>query len=986
MKNVFNISPVYSFLDVLGEYVLNTAKSQNLNIANDIILLPTRRACRALKEVFVHLNGGASVLPKILPLGDVDEDGFAFLDYENDNIIAEELPPAIPDVERNLILSTLIKQKNHSLNDEQAFALAVDLAHLMDTVEMEMLDFSGLSGIVREDLSIYWQDTLEFLQIITEHYPKILKERGYLNPIDRKIKLIYKQVEIWKTHPISGRIFVAGSTGSLVPISYMINAISEMENGYVILPHLDRVLSDTDFSKVGQNHPQYGIKNLLLKMGVKRSEVVDLEPSSTQTIASKDREILSSYIMLNSALDDTWQNMPVVSQDVLDGVSKIVLKTDSDETLAISLCLKKMVEDGKKTLLITPDRKIAKSVASELKRWNIIVDDSAGISASEIDTGNYMILLLNAIIDKYPPFEMLSVLKHKFTHLGYSKKELEYICNNLERLVLREKFGLEDIDKIKSKAEEVKIQKEEIVITPILKLLSQLKEKASLFADIFKTEDGKASLYDILSNHIKITEEFIQNNKKEPGFVDKILYNGDLSAQFSNALRELLATLLKLKNDDLGIDRMDLKSYRDFIANYLFNLKLRPTVNSHPLIAIMNSIEARLLDADVFIIAGLNEQTFPSTTADDPWMSRPMKSNFGLPLPERKIGLSSHDFTEFFCKPEVIMTRAVKVDGTNTIESRWLQKLDAIVQIKNLHIDEEFSKTISYWTLNIDKSESVPTKCERPAPKPPAYARPKELWATSIEKLYRDPYIIFANKILKLEKAKDIDIDIMPADFGNIIHNSLDEFKNKNLSTYEELMDIIKRNAIPYESIDVIDFWMKKFDDIAKWFIDYEASLQNVNATYTEISGEMKITPNFTLKAKADRIDILKNSGGASISDYKTGTAPSSREVESGLAPQLLLEALILNNGGFNIKGKTKTSELNYLEIAKGKVRTFTNENKFLDELLQKTREMLFDTISRFENENTPYLSRPNPSKVGVTIEEYSEYTHLARVKEWSEN
>ncbi len=985
MKNVFNISPVYPFLDVLGQYVLNTAKSQNLNIANDIILLPTRRACRALKEVFVRLCGGQVMLPKILPLGDVDEDGFAFLDYENDNIVVEELPPAIPDVERNLILSKLIREKNPTLNDEQAFALAVDLAHLMDTVEMEMLDFARLNEIVPENFSIYWQETLKFLQIITEWYPQILKERGYLNPIDRKIKLIYKQVEIWKKNPPTGRIFVAGSTGSLVPISYMITEISEMKNGYVILPHLDRILSDADFSNVGQNHPQYGLKKLLLKMKVKRRDVIDLTPNDKKA-DTNSREVLASYIMLNSDLAQTWQNMPDIDSDVLKGVSKITLKTDLDETLAISLCLKEMMEKGKKTLLITPDRKIAKSVASELKRWNIIVDDSAGISASEIDSGNYMILILNAIINKFSPFDMLSVLKHKFTHLGYKKEVLEGIVNNLEIEVLRGNFGLDTLEKIISKAEEAKIENSEIVITPILNLLSKLNEKAGVFDAIFKTEDAKAPLYDILTKHIKIVEEFVQNDKKEPDFVKNTLYNGDLESQLSSSLKDILSQLLKLKGDSFGIDRMDIKSYRDFISNYLFNLKLRPTVNSHPLIAIMNSIEARLLDADVFIMAGLNEQTFPSVTSDDPWMSRPMKGEFGLPLPERKIGLSSHDFSEFFCKPEVILTRAIKVDGNNTIESRWLQKLDAIKQIKNLTTFDDFAETILYWTANIDKGNSVAVKCKRPAPKPPVYARPNELWATSIEKLYRDPYIIFANKILKLKKLDDIDMKTIPADFGNIVHNSLAEFKEKKLSTYGELMAIIVRNAIPYKEIDIIDFWMKKFDDIAKWFIDYEASLENVGATYTEISGELKITPNFTLKAKADRIDILTNSGGAIVSDYKTGVAPSRKEVESGYAPQLLLEALILNNGGFNIKGKTKTSELRYLEISKGKTTEFVNENEFLDDLIQKTGETLFNIITKFEDENTPYISRPNPSKVGTAIEEYSEYTHLARVKEWSEN
>lgn len=432
---------------------------------------------------------------------------------------------------------------------------------------------------------------------------------------------------------------------------------------------------------------------------------------------------------------------------------------------------------------------------------------------------------------------------------------------------------------------------------------------------------------------------------------------------------------------------MDLKSYRDFISSYLFNLKLRPTNNSHPLIAIMNSIEARLLNADVFIMAGLNEQTFPSTTSDDPWMSRPMKAEFKLPLPERKIGLSSHDFSEFFCKQNVIMTRALKVDSNNTIESRWLQKLDAILQIKNLKLDDEFSNMVLDWTNNIDKVNDTPVRCVRPAPKPPLEARPKQLSATNIEKLYRDPYIIFAKYILKLSKLKDIEQDTLPADFGNVIHNSLEEFKKKNLSTYEELMQIIMKNALPYKEIDIIDFWYRKFESIAKWFIEYEAKLkkEGVEATYTEISGTMPITKRFNLFAKADRVDILKNSGGAIISDYKTGTAPSVKDVESGYSPQLPLEALILNHHGFkDVKGNPKTSEMRYLEISDGKEKSAI-KNIEIDEFLEKTLASLVEIIEKFDNENTPYISRPNPSTVGQAIEEYSDYNHLERVKEWNE-
>ena len=984
MKNVFNISPVYSFLDVMAEFIVNTAKEHNLNIANDIILLPTKRACREFKNIIVKLNNGTTLLPTIKPIGDVDEDGFAFLEFENENIADGTIPNAIDNIERNLILSTLIKKKNPSLNDEQAFALAVDLAHLMDTVEMEMLDFANLSSIVPENLSQHWQETLEFLQIITAWYPQILKERGYINPVDRKIKLLYKQVEVWKKFPPKGRIFVAGSTGSLIPISYMISEIAKMDNGYVILPHLDKTLSEEDFLNVGQNHPQYGLKNLLLKMKLNRNDVRELSGPQVKV----DREKLSSYIMLDSNLKESWYNISPFEQNILNGVSKINFKTDLDETLGIALCIREKVEQNKKTLLITPDRKIAKSVASELRRWNIIVDDSAGTPSSEIDTGNYFILLLNAVIEKFSVVNLLSVLKHKFTHLGYEKNVLEEISNNLEKEILRGNFGLDNLDKIISKAEEVKLEKDEIVITPILQLLYKIKEKTSCFDKFFENKDEKVSLYDLLTLHIKFVEDFVKNDSKEPEFVNNLLYNGDLENQFVEELKGLLKTLLKLKNDNLEIDKMNLKSYRDFISNFMFNIKLRPTDNSHPLVAIMNSIEARLLDADTFIIAGLNEQTFPSVTSDDPWMSRPMKANFKLPLPERKVGLASHDFVEFFCKQNVIMTRSEKVESKNTIESRWLQKLDAVLKISDITFDKSYADNLLYWTYNFDNVKGDIKKCERPAPKPPFEARPKELAATYIEKLYRDPYIIFAQKILKLKKLDDIDVDVMPADFGNIIHNSLQEFKDKQLKTYQEFMNIIMQNALPFKNIDIIDFWYKKFETVARWFIKYEEKMQNdIVNTYTEIEGRLPITENFTLKAKADRIDVLKNSMGIVISDYKTGSAPKEKEVIAGYSPQLLLEAIILNNNGFKaIKSNAKVCELKYLEVCKEKVVSFKNDDKLdLDELLLKSFDALVSIIKQFEDENTPYISRPNPNEVGSTIQEYSEYTHLARVKEWSD-
>ena len=647
MANIFNISPRYPFLEVLASYITETAKLDGLNIADDIILLPTRRACRHLKDVFLKLcDNSAVILPTILPLGDIDENGLAFLDYENEGLDSYDLKPAISKIKRNLVLSFLVKAQKKDFTEEQAYSLAVDLAHLMDTVEMEELSFNNLQYLVPEEYSEHWQETLEFLKIVISEYPKFLDDNDVMNPIDRKVKLIKKQIKYWENFPPKGRIFAAGSTGSLVPISYMLRFISKMEKGYLILPGLDKNISDKDFEiltadypKSNQNHPQYGLLKLIKGLGLKISDVPNLPLYKEYDIADKDRELLSSHIMINSEMSDDWSNLPKLKKDVLNDVSEICLDTDSDEVFAIAGLLRKAVFENKKALLITPDRKIAKSVANELKRWNINVDDSAGIPASDTITGNYIILVLKMLYDDFSPYSILAVLKHEYTHLGYEKTVLENLIRELEEKVLRGKTTFNSLDKIMTIAS---------AYPSIYELLLKIKNLSeNMYSKMSDTTTY--NLFDLLYEHLQLVENFVS----APNIDSKnILWNSDLHNDLSSELSALLSSLQEIKNENgkLPIDKMTASAYFVFISNYLLSLSLRPKINSHPNIAIMNSIEARLLTADLYIMAGLVEDTFPSITSDDPWMSRPMKAKFKLPLPERKIGLSSHDFAEFFCK------------------------------------------------------------------------------------------------------------------------------------------------------------------------------------------------------------------------------------------------------------------------------------------------------------------------------------------------
>src|ERR1044071_972926 len=86
--NVFNIPAAEPFLPLLidallaGTLVLGFPKGRDpLELARATLYLPTRRAGRLARDVFLdRLGTDAAILPRIVALGDLDEDEIAFAD------------------------------------------------------------------------------------------------------------------------------------------------------------------------------------------------------------------------------------------------------------------------------------------------------------------------------------------------------------------------------------------------------------------------------------------------------------------------------------------------------------------------------------------------------------------------------------------------------------------------------------------------------------------------------------------------------------------------------------------------------------------------------------------------------------------------------------------------------------------------------------------------------------------------------------------
>jgi ATP-dependent helicase/nuclease subunit B len=401
-------------------------------------------------------------------------------------------------------------------------------------------------------------------------------------------------------------------------------------------------------------------------------------------------------------------------------------------------------------------------------------------------------------------------------------------------------------------------------------------------------------------------------------------------------------------------------------------------------------LEARLIQPDLVILGGLNEGVWPPEPAVDPWMSRPMKKQFGLPLPEWRIGLSAHDFAQLASSPDVVLTRARRSGNAPTVPSRFLLQLETVLRALGYHDGDSNAlapgEPWADWARQLDEPVKPPKPLAPPAPRPPIEARPHSLNVTQIGVWRRNPYAIYARHILDLKKLEPLEGDATAADKGLAIHKVLEKFLRKFPDrlpprAFDELLVFGREAFAPYNNEPQMAFWWPRFEHIASWFVETEQNRRagGIKNLASEIEGTVTLAHDFVLKGRADRIDRLSD-GTLAIIDYKTGHVPSQAEVKAGFEPQLPLLALIASEGGFKNLSAATTTELAYWKLSGGAEPGEERPVKEpVDDLMKSARTGLDNLIIRFADPKTPYLAVP---KAGMQSR-YDDYAHLARLAEW---
>lgn len=1008
-----------------------------LSLSKVTILVPTQRAARVLRAEFVEVLGGkAAILPIIKPLGEAEEDA-SYFDADTPALL--NLNPPISNTVRLLELAQLILLWRNKLPDivlsihaetplvapaspADAVWLARALVELIDSVETEERDWADLDKLDARDFASWWQLTLEFLSIASAYWPARLEELKRSSPVLHRNALLEAERNRLLTNPPDGPVIVAGSTGSIPAASELIATVSRLPQGVIVLPGLDKTMPESQWGIVGgeqpagmppeptaRAHPQYGLHRLLGRLGVTRDDVEVLAEAETD-LADRS-EILSRAMSPAKATDGwtAWRSSfgDARFQAAFADVALIEAANEREEAIAISVALRLALEQKgrnggeSRAALITPDRNLARRVASELARFGIIADDSAGTPFSSTPQGTLTALVLEATLRPGDPVAIVSLLKHPLARFGQEEEGLQQAADALEVIALRGGKGPVDIAELAPLFDRQLLEQFDDRHPPSWRrtVSEGTRERARALAlaiadaveplagHVVSKPDGRSftarlSLKEWAERTGRVLEAVARHS------------SGNLAPLWADEAGAVLVRLLsEIMNTD-GQMSADGAQWIDIITALTASESVKPKALRHPRVFIFGALEARLQSVDTMILGGLNEGSWPGTTTNNPFLSRTMKTEMGLEPPERQIGQLAHDFEMANGTRHMIYSRALRQGSAPTVASRWLQRLMALGGKDFLADIKERGERYRHFADLLDQGGNQ-LPAQRPGPKPPEDLHPKSYSFSEVGRLRRDPYSIYARRILKLDPVDPFNSDPGASERGTLYHAIVERFisqmPEKLGPDAEQIMQQITNDVFDAENlplhIDIV--WRKRFGDVGRAFIEWQRQRDPAKMITEARAGVELEAINIRLTGVADRIDV--RAGHADIIDYKTGSNPSTAQARSLLDPQLALEAAALKMGAFKGVGRLTPENLTYVRLRPGgrfKAETVNNEltgkgdkAKSALDLAADSIEQLTRFVTLLQSGDRGYVSRLMPAQMN----DFSgDYDHLARVAEWS--
>lgn len=970
---ILSIPPGPPFSRVLAETLYRDFGGREA-LSRVLLLLPTRRACLAMREAFFALEGAeALLLPRIEPLGDVDADLWMTeaLYAGQAGEVADKIPPAMPRAARIMKLARLVHrfEMGRKADDlaaatmEHAVLLAEALGDMLDECARERVPVETLRGAVeKKEFARHWEISLAFLEIVLKHWPEIEREEGRVSASMRQDKLLDRLAAHWREHPPTYPVIAAGTTGSIPATAELLSVIARLPEGRVILPGLDTSMEDALWEKIGPTHPQYILKELLCRMRVTHREVAVIGEGNAP------RAALMRDVMLPPEATDRWiAGEDEGVRDGFDGMECVACDSQEHEAAVIALRLRAALEEeGKTAMLVTPDRALARRVSGMMTHYGVRIDDSSGLALRELPAMVFLRLTLDCVAADGAPVALLSLLRHPLCAVGRDAAEVRRGSRQLERVLLR---GIRPAGGMSG-------------------LLDYALEHPDLAAS------GKALLADVTVALMPLGKVLRHGRGKQYPFDSLLRLHLDSAAALAgealwagHAGGKVHTAVAEIMEHAPALGEIDPASYGGVLDNLLGSAMYQPPYGGHPRLKIMSPQEARMQWADTVILGGLNEGGWPASPAADPWMNNMMRQTIGLPPQEISLGQAAHDVALLCCAPEVLLTRSLKQGGAPGIPSRWWLRLRTVVGGERM---ETSGRQWHAWGKALF-SAPLSAPLLPPSVNPPLQARPTELWVTQVKYLMQDPYRFYAAHILDLKPLKPLDAPLAASDFGEVVHSMLERFAqlfpdrlpDDARARLEEIGSAALVKHFHHPQAEA--FWLPRLRRIASWMAarESERRAQGVIRVSAEQEAERSLEVAgclYTVKARIDRMEYYAD-GGRRVVDYKTGEPPSQKSTLRGVECQLPLTTWIVAReeavapkmpehwkvGGGRVAGRIAPL------YGKGDVNDVSGEQ------LAGIEEGLRGLLTYFAREDARYLACPDPSLAPP----HNDYEHLERRGEW---
>jgi ATP-dependent helicase/nuclease subunit B len=935
MGKVVSISAGGSFAHTVAERLLQEVGQDPLALAGAVLWVPAPRQAQAIREALITKVGHGTLLPSIR--------SFSF--KEEPVELAGTIPPqrVISPLARLIVLTRLIRQRDRTLTYSQAWAQAESLAQTLDLLVRAGVDPVQLKALPPAGLAQHWQRNLDFLKIVFDAYPAWLREQDAVDEVVVNQQRLYALAKYYKTHQPAFPVWAVGFADTTPAGAEVLAAVVDLPAGCLILPGLDQHLPEPLWAELPVTHAQASLKELLAKLHVSRPEV----------------EIWNTQV-------------PQTTYSLIEA------EGPQEEAASLALVMRESLQDRASTCaLVTPDRALATRVRAELERWQVSVDDSAGLPLTQTPSGVFLLRITQAITTRFSPLAVAELIKHPFCRFGESNFSWKAQAQALEKLVLRGIQPDEGLSGLRRRwhavREEGAASREELKLAD--KMLTSLAEAYQPLTR--------------LSHHFGVK-----------AFVTALCEVADqLGADENRDIvwreEQLEEALLKWQQTSEFAGEFDKVSATEGLEKILLFQTVHQQ-NRHPRLFIWGPLEARLQKVDRVILAGLNEGTWPVEMRPNPWLNRRMFEALSLPLPERAIGLAAHDISQFLAWPDVVLSRSQTVGKSPAAASRFLKRWERELGAQKSEKARNRGAVYLHWAAELARQGA--TEMIKPAaPSPGVSQRPVTWSATTVEALMTCPYKAYARKILKVEKQPGFAEPPDVRNRGQLVHKWLEAFfmqvkgapppfgsvGKENEAEATEHLALLADHICQDQAEIVRALWLPRLKLLAPQVVGKLLELQEEGwaPQAHEVRGTAVLN-DITLFAQADRVD--SGPAGVVLVDYKTGDVPKARDVALGIKPQLAVEAWLQQQEAFGVPGPV--AGVCVWEVPIGSRKELGYEVWDIEQLgeeakkpfMAETEAGLKRLVAYYAGAGAVYAAVPGPNTC-----KYCDFAGLCRKDEW---